>query len=132
VTQGDYALVSLDPSVSGATVQNDGNPIFNICSISGPGKVPLYYYNSAGGQPLFNTFGTSSVAPSGYIIGNNGVPLGYIYNSSTVGNATLKPVNLLSTTFNNGTIHCGILGSQNSIEYGGIVYSFETCLGYSL
>lgn len=134
VTVGNYAIVSPSLAVSGATIQSGGAPTIILCNIPGTSRVPLYAYTSAANDPITNSFGTTPTPPSGFVLGNNSAPLGYIYNTQFVGGISLNPVFLACAQFNLGASNDCILTHQSSPTFGGVVYVVNSFipLGFSL
>lgn len=134
VTVGNYAIVSPALAVQGATIQNGGAPTIILCNTPGTSRVPLYAYTSAANDPITNSFGTTPTPPSGFVLGNNSAPLGYIYNTQFVGGISLNPVFLACAQFNVGASTDCILTHQSSPTFGGVTYVVNSFipLGFSL
>lgn len=129
----NYAIMSTESSIPGAQVQDGGDPSILMCASSGPGRIPIYQYvNPADAADV--RWGTSSTAPTGYSLGNNSLPLGYIYADVMVNGVQLHPVYENVANFNRDYSHVGILTHRLNAEYGGVNYASVTVLpiGYSL
>jgi hypothetical protein len=107
-------------------IQNDGEPIYHICPETGSGRSPLYKYVNPD-DPGEHRWGTSHIAPEGYQLDNDGVPYGYIFNTSTVGGQTLVPVKELTCLFNDGLTTASVLGTDTTTYNG-----FEDVVGQTL
>lgn len=117
VNSGNYCVQSTSFSVTGAKVQLAGSAAVVLCEVGGTGKVPVYSYISATGDPITNSFGTSPVAPSGFNLGNSGNVLGYVFAGQYVSNTTLNPIYLVSASFNSGS-QATLMSYESSPVFG--------------
>lgn len=104
---------------------------FELCSFSFQNAVPLYMYTDVG--ELNISYGFSPAAPSGSFVSNNGLPLGYLSQTHTVGTTTLTPIYILQATFTAGTLSLSyqILSPLLGVTLAGQPYISVGVAGYA-
>jgi hypothetical protein len=133
VTTGNFAIMSTSLSVNGAMVQLGSAPAVLLCPTPGVGRVPVFSYVSANGDPINNSFGNSSTAPTGQILGNNGGPIGFLFTSQFVSSQVLSPVFLVGAQFNQGGSTAVVMSKIANPVFGGITYTqvSSNAIGFS-
>lgn len=113
----------------GAVVQNDGLPILSLFAYPAHDRIPVFMYRNPRNE-WDTRWGTDDIPPTGYIIGNHGLQIGYLVAHANYKH--LLPVyEVLS--IRNGKAKNGILSHLTNPTYNGVkfVRVSSVPLGYS-
>jgi len=124
-----YIELSID-NIAFMSIKKNRKPELSIYTSSGQKKIPLYIYLEY--KTSMNRWGTSDISPSNFKLGNDGLPVGFLYATVKEENLNLQPVYEL--ILSNENFNHSILSHLKECEFGGMLYKSHSNipLGYSM